>query len=862
MKNINLKTKKYLAIFAMIISLNLFSMQALALDPIENALTAGQWVSDKITYVTGKINQVKQVISSAKSAATLVKNLKNFDMSMFASKLSGVAMKQIGDTVTQSISIKRDSYTNPLTNGAQVVTDLKGFIKSNGENAIRNVLTEQSIQSGTNPYISTSLKNVVKRVRADANDQITIQLPFIAQKEICNNDKLKNIIKNGEPKTYINPKPAVKNVDITRLCNTDLSSETEGKAAQVTFIGLAKAGYGSSQTNVALADPANTPNGVSAALEAKINKEYNESITNATNQYTSNGGIIGSQICLDKDGKSKKFDATDPNKAYCDNLVTSASSSAAVVKANLDAARLSPYLDILAKAQATKGGDCGKGAATSYNYKNALSTILSLFSFSVDKVLAAGDIQHIDVSSGSGSGSSNSSSGSSGGSQLDKASKVACELQGDLDKMNSFLNIANDIIGAPGSGSGGTPDFTTNNTYAQLATSLDGVVGTEQGASGLGDAASQANKDYALGLNATVTAERIPQVIDLYKQARKINTEKLNEEVYTYGMLRAVLAFTGNMTDDYKNQFINRTTKSAVLNVFSGGISGIFGGRKKDKKAFMNMMAAKSAANGMNKAYTNLGKDIRSLISQMAYNNYKEQQLTKLQDLFEKTDARPEDNMESIMKALDNTITDEQVGQIDIDWSYITRFISTNTNPSIDDTNLLLAIPQSAEMVAPFTKNNLENLRLRAYNMAKLNGFSLSGVIASFNLTPMLKGFGFNSILGLKPEMPRISYPFQIVDKDTVTYSEKSYCDKIGVGICDTKNLSIVNIINNDVYQLQNDPVLKAVDKSVQDICANPETEVQNYCTSSDGANDNYCKSTASTTELIQQFVDNNCDNN
>jgi hypothetical protein len=822
MKKINLKIKKYILILGIFVYLSTFSMRAFALDPVQNALTIAQTANMVIDDIRLGVQAAKTVVTTAKSAAALAKNIKNFDMSMLASNLSGVAIKQIGDAVTQSISIKRDAFTNPLTNGAQVVTDLKGFLKSNGENAIRNVLNDQATQSGTNPYISTALKNVTKKIRSEANESIAIKLPFVAQKEICNSDKLKNIVKNGEPKTYINPKPSVKNVDIDKLCNTDLSSETEGKSAQVVFIGLAKAGYGGPLTNVALADPANTPSGVAAALEDKINKAYNESITNATNQYTSNGGIIGSQICVDKDGKAKKFDASDPNKAFCDNLVTSASSSAAVIKSNIDAARLSPYLDILAKAQSTNASCGGSGSSSS-------------------------DISALSQLQGGSS---------SGGASFND---IACGISKYANQANSFLDIANSILGMGySSNNGQSPDFTTNNTYAQLATTLDNVVGITKSSFDLGDASKNSNKEYALGITATATADRIPVVLDLYKQAREINTEKLNEEVYTYSILKLALGYTGQINQDYKTELKEVRTKGAILNVFTYNLYGLLGGNKKNKKAYADLINIRSATNKFNTAFNNLGKDIRSLISQMAYNNYKEQKLNELQNLFLSTNARPEDNMDKIAKALDNTITEEQLAEVTLDWNFISKFTSSENTPNIDDKSTKQFIPTDYETSAPFSAHYLENIRLRAFQLVK--NYAINSSTSNPYIPSFLNGFGYTSLLRFTPDVPRKAYPFQVSSKNSSTYSEKAYCEKIGIGICDLKNLTMTqNTINNLVYQLQNDPNFVAVSKNVSEICASPETEIKNFCSSSDGTSNEYCKSTASTTELIQQFVESNC---
>lgn len=890
----------------MIISLNFLSFTAKA-DFIQNALTIKQTVEDVVGRVKDGIKQAKTVISTAKSAAAFAKDLKNQELSNIASNLSGIAIQQIGDTVTTSLGIRRDTFTNPFTNGAQVVTDLGGFLKSNAENSVRSVLSEQENLSSTNPYVSTAIKSAVKNLRSQASEQIVVRLPFIAQKEICNSDKLKNVIKNGEPKTWINPKTALKNVDIDQLCNTNLSSEEDsssdnvnndtynvklwnlpikdgsapesivslnrflidqgylsgapvskfdtstanainafqteqgldqtgeidaltqaaiykvenskkaisGKAAQAAFIAIAKAGYGGNLTNIALSDPLNTPSGVLGSLQAQINKKSSEAINNATNEYNSNGGIIGSQVCLDADGKPKKFDSTDPNKAFCDKLATSASSSAAVVKANLDAARQAPYLNLLAKASVPETSDSQQCSGRS-GFENTL-----------------------------------------------------CDISNSSKSVNSFMDVLKSIIGT-----GGSPDEAlTNNTYAQLATSLDDLSNTTKSGSFLSDAASQADKEYILGQTATATADQIPIVIDLYKEARKINTEKLNTMVYTYVMIEAALGYSGIPVGDFKKIIGDNLTKTGVLNFYTSTAGGLI---KQNLEGWKDAVNTQKAATAFNTGFDALSKDIRSLIKQMAYNNYKEQQLNKLLIKLQDANVRPQDNIAAISSALSDTITDEEIGQINIDWNYASEYVSSQNRPSIDDTSSALFIPKIDEISSPFSKSGLSDLRLRAYQMTKkyyasspcltvtnFVGFKLfksQSCIDATSTKGLLDGFGITSISKLIPDLPRFSYTNLVKADESYTYSELAYCEKIGVDLCDTKNLTILkNVVNDAVFKLTNDATMTSYNKSVTEICENPKTEIENYCTSTEGSALEACKTPASISQLQERFVEDNC---
>ena len=221
-----------------------------------------------------------------------------------------------------------------------------------------------------------------------------------------------------------------------------------GKAAQSAWISIANAGYGGSLTRVALSDPSNSPLGVQASVQAEINKKIADSQFAATNKYNANGGIIGNEKCLDKNGNVKKFDPTDPTTAYCDNIVTSASSSAVKIKADLDAARQSPYLGILAKANNT--GDC---AGLEKIVKNSTSTCKS------------------------------------------------------INKANNYISIVNSILGMGSKTSGNDGINIKDSQFAQLASSLDELRKLDQSKGALSSAATANTNNYNTSQNQALTLQ-------------------------------------------------------------------------------------------------------------------------------------------------------------------------------------------------------------------------------------------------------------------------------------------------------------------------------------------------------------------
>jgi hypothetical protein len=520
------KKNSFLTILTLSLILNLNTTYAIGIPTIDIA-NLGENIVKVIQGVNQAYQTVKVVYQGTKAATAAVQNVKNLNMSQLASSLSGDAMSQVGDIVTKNLGTQKDASTNVLTGGSQVITDLNGYINKSSTNSVKKSLNDLSAAS-TNPFNGTAVSDIVKKFRNSTQDKIDqlkiVGLAAVAQKEICNNTKLKDIIKNGEPSTWVNPKPALKNVDIDELCSASLTAKAPstdqsdqfnitawntpinrysssvdvknlkaflfdkgyfatvpsssifdsattdavkafqkdqgldvtgevddmtqtamiaaegkakaitGKAAQSAWISIANAGYGGPLTKAALSDPSNSPSGIQSSMQALINKDSADSQFAATNKYNANGGIIGNEKCLDKDGNIKKFDPTDPTTAYCDNTVTDASSSAAKIKADLDAARQSPYLGILAKANSTN--DCG----------------------GKDKTLTS-------------------------------ICKASNKVSGYLGIVNSILGIANTVS------TGGTGSL-KDSQFSQLASSLDGLQKLDQSKTDLSKAATADTNNY------------------------------------------------------------------------------------------------------------------------------------------------------------------------------------------------------------------------------------------------------------------------------------------------------------------------------------------------------------------------------
>lgn len=581
MKNKNLLNKRikilaYVSIF--VFSFSVAKAQFVVSD-IMAELGIGQ---QTVQGITQAYQTVKTVYQATKAAEAAAQNVQNLNMSQLASSLSGDAMTQVGDIVTQNLGTVKDPSTNVLTNGQQVITDLNGYINKSSTNAVKKSLNDFQ-GADTNPYQSSALADTIKKLRSAAQNSVDklkiVGLAAIAQKEICNSSKLKDVIKNGEPSTWVNPKPALKNVNIDELCNANLTATDQGtdqtdqygisswttpvnqyskssdvknlkaflfdkgyfitaptssifdsattdavkafqkdqsldqggevddmtqtamisaerqskaitgKAAQAAFISIANAGYGGPLTKAALADPTNSPSGIQASVQSEINKQVADSQFAATNKFNANGGIIGNEKCLDKNGNVKKFDPTDPTTAYCDNIVTDASSSAVKIKADLDAARQSPYLGILAKANSTN--DCG----------------------GKDKTLT-------DICKGTKS-------------------------------VNSYVKLINSILGITSSVSSGGIASLKDTQYSQLASSLDGLKNIDQSKADLSKAATASTNNYN-------TAQEQASTV----QTNGLNTPASNSTTY----IQPTSLYSGKRFD-YDNSSNDRVLLNNLMSV-------------------------------------------------------------------------------------------------------------------------------------------------------------------------------------------------------------------------------------------------------------------------------------------------------
>jgi peptidoglycan hydrolase-like protein with peptidoglycan-binding domain len=213
-----------------------------------------------------------------------------------------------------------------------------------------------------------------------------------------------------------------------------------GKAAQAAWISIANAGYGGPLTKAALANPSNSPSGIQSSMQAEIDKQVADSQFASTNKYNANGGVIGNEKCLDKEGRIKKIDPTDPTTAYCDNVATSGTDSAAKIKADIDAARQSPYLSILATAQ---------------NTNNASTTKCS-------------------------------------------EKDTLCKINNTTGKIGKYASLLSSILSIGTSDNNGY-----NPQYSQLSNAISDLIGSDKKAQEVSDQADQSKLDYAISSGPT-----------------------------------------------------------------------------------------------------------------------------------------------------------------------------------------------------------------------------------------------------------------------------------------------------------------------------------------------------------------------
>lgn len=341
--------KKTYAIFGIADTGDAILGAMLGVDIAKKITDGGFQVKDAIT---GAYN----LYQNALSAKNIVQGIKNFDAETFAKNASSDVLNEVGNSVMNQLGITKDQATNVYTQGKQIVTNFGNYLDMLSINEIKKGLANLQITVNTTPYNADIYKSVVDFARQTSDTAlgkvVNFSLPYIAKEEICSSPKLKDIIKNGEPETFIRPKKAVGNIDIDKLCNTSLQKpRKEAAEAQAAFVGLAKAGYGGPRTNEAVADSKNTPSGVAALAIENIMSQRGQSVDTAARQIEATGMFIGDQKCVDKNGKEIKFDPTDSTQ-YCDQQFSTAQGSGSVLQEKVAAAAAAPYQSLMARMDA------------------------------------------------------------------------------------------------------------------------------------------------------------------------------------------------------------------------------------------------------------------------------------------------------------------------------------------------------------------------------------------------------------------------------------------------------------------------------------------------------------------------------
>lgn len=673
------------------------------------------------------------------------KDLKNFDATQAASQASGEAISKISEIVTKSLGLTQDDLNNVFTNGSQIVTNLKDFLNKNSLNAIKNVINDQS--ESANIYTGNALKNIVQNIRS-STDIVTISLPHIAKEEICSNEKLKDVIKNGEPENYIKPKPAVENVEIDELCDTNLlKSDKEALKGQATFIALAKAGYGGQATKMALADPANTPGGVESAIYNKISEKKTDAENIATKLFENNGGVIGNLVCLDEKGEPKKFDPTDPKKSFCNNLASSVSESAVKIKADLDAARQAPYLNIVAQAQNAKD-PCAKDSGVSKLTGSAVGivkgidgikgkTTTTYFNedFSVAKTEEKG-LANTTTTTYNEDGSKKVETKGGAENIANKINSAACSIGKYTSILNNILSLGGtsikDLVG------GGKED-----QYAQLANSLDDLIETDIKIQEIATEGSGASEEEEGGDTEYDKINLVDEALERYDRMREINIERLNNEVYTYVFMNVAKIVNGTGLINQINWNLHFYENSVIYNLRPEHVQ-------------------LRAAGEFKLVGDSIKEDIKKLIKQMAIDNYKQQELSTLKTkILTKTEGVPS-TIETINELLKSFISEKDIENAENYWN------SVVSNPEIPQYEILLTQDQKDNFS---TKENLAAIREKIYILATAVGIPLNGET------------NMGGIVDYTDELPtKFNYYVDLVtSKD---YSEKTFCQKIANNIC------------------------------------------------------------------------------
>ncbi len=402
MKKIKFQTRNRFFIFLLILSLfpviqTRVASASVAGDLAEiasNFRDVFRYVEDQTAHVKSYMQTAQNVYQTGRMAIDTAKSLKNFDLETFSKNVAGDNLLQLGDVILNDLASVKGVDININTGGGSVVTNLGNFLDKISVNEIKKGIANIKNSYNTTPYTAEINQSIVDFVRKTSDTAlgkvVNFTLPYIAKDEICNSPKLKDVIKNGEPETFVRPKKAVGNVDIDKLCNTSLQSpQKQAAEAQAAFVGLAKAGYGGPRTNTALSDSANTPSGVVAMTISTILAQKDKVVDEASRQTEATGMFLGRQKCMDKDGKPVNYDPTKPD-LYCYQTNSSVQNSGALSREQASAATDAPFNALLAKAGATND-KLGDGMSKAFNIMNKINGILSIGQRDIDDIVSGLD---------------------------------------------------------------------------------------------------------------------------------------------------------------------------------------------------------------------------------------------------------------------------------------------------------------------------------------------------------------------------------------------------------------------------------------------------------------------------------------
>ncbi len=660
--------------------------------------------------VKSYITTAKNLVQTTKSAVAMAKNLKNFSFQSLAHNLGGDQIMETGDFVLKAMAGDQGAGVNTFTNGSQIITDLQGFIDDVGINELKKSIQEFDNPENTSPYqleIKKAIMDFSKDLADKANGKlINFTLPYIVRAEICNSAELKEVIKKGEPKTYTIPKPPV-NIDIETVCKntkTVLSAKD-----QAIFIGLAKGGYGGEKTNIAMSEPKNLPSSVINNVVNTILEKKSEKEEVASKQVEATGLNAGNSVCFDKNGNKVKYDpaSKDPKKKLCYSTDSTPEGSGSVAKDRNSAALLAPYFSMLAKSfSIEKNKGCGKKTSfnpSSINSNKIVENTNSNNNFLLKFFFTTANAENVEEDIKAATAAAGQAAGQTAGQTTNKdpnikdvpanikesADKTMKDLddklkantgaepgkakdQQALDEINCTLDFLNNIIGTVNSvvslGVGGNNLILSaangeDSPYTRLYQELNNSISTQIKQSQLGYDAALSDRNYEMGIEDTkefYTIADLKAKLELYTQMRELNTQILNSAVFTYAFIDL---------DIRDSKYIIPTFPGIERGKGWGTDWDHWDVQSRQLNTYLDNV--KKAVNDLFIIEKNLSKNIKSLIKEMANNNYKEQQIIKLLNLFEKTpNTREQDNQDAMKKALDGTISSNAYQLKEAAWSY------------------------------------------------------------------------------------------------------------------------------------------------------------------------------------------------